>query len=61
MMVHLKENQLRPHLLVNKNVMEDFHGIEINNPNCVVLGDAVDDFSYANLNKAFQVDATIFE
>jgi len=55
MMVHLKENHLRPHLLVNKNVMEDFHGIEINNPNCVVLGDAVDDFSYANLNKAFQV------
>jgi len=55
MMVLIKEQQLRPHLLVNKNVIEDFHGVETENPNCVVLGDAVDEFSYANLNTAFQV------
>ena len=28
--------------------------ISSSTPDCVVLGDAVDNFSYANLNKAFQ-------
>ena len=56
MMVLIKEQQLRPHLLVNKNVMEDFVGVESSNPNCVVLGDAVEEFSYSNLNRAFQVE-----
>merc|ERR1712183_960406 len=55
MVVLLKEQQLRPHLLVNTNVMEDFSGIETEDPNCVVLGDAMDEFSYTNLNTAFQV------
>jgi len=55
MVVLIKNHQLRPHLLVNKNVMEDFSGVETENPNCVVLGDAVEEFNYANLNKAFQV------
>lgn len=55
MMVLIKQQQLRPHLLVNKNVMEDFQGVETSDPNCVVLGDAVEEFSYANLNRAFQV------
>jgi len=55
MMVLIKEKQLRPHLLVNKNVLEDFAGVDTENPNCVVLGDAVEEFSYANLNTAFQV------
>eukprot|EP00092_Neocalanus_flemingeri_P005774 GFUD01006215.1.p1 GENE.GFUD01006215.1~~GFUD01006215.1.p1 ORF type:complete len:265 (-),score=84.60 GFUD01006215.1:190-984(-) len=55
MVVLLKEQKLRPHLLVHKNVMEDFRGVETEDPNCVVLGDAVDEFSYVNLNTAFQV------
>jgi len=55
MVVLLKEQQLRPHLLVHTNVMEDFGGIETEDPNCVVLGDAMDEFSYTNLNTAFQV------
>jgi len=55
MVVLIKNHQLRPHLLVNKNVMEDFSGVETENPNCVVLGDAVEEFNYASLNKAFQV------
>ena len=55
MVVILKENNLRPHLLVNKNVLGDFAEIETENPNCVVIGDAGEEFSFANLNKAFQV------
>jgi len=55
MVVLIKNHQLRPHLLVNKNVMEDFRGVETENPNCVVLGDAVEEFNYASLNTAFQV------
>jgi len=32
----------------------DFEGVETAEPNCVVLGDAGDELSYANLNTAFQ-------
>jgi len=55
MMVVIKEQGLRPHLLVNKNVMEDFSGVNTSDPNCVVLGDAVEEFNYTNINTAFQV------
>ena len=58
MVVLIKNLQLRPHLLVNKNVMEDFSGVETENPNCVVLGDAVEEFNYATLNTAFQVETS---
>merc|ERR1719342_1639715 len=58
MVVILKENNLRPHLLVNKNVLGDFAEIETENPNCVVIGDAGEEFSFANLNKAFQILAS---
>ena len=52
----LKQENLRPHLLVNPNCVADFEGINSSDeePNCVVLGDAVDGFSYQNLNEAFQ-------
>ena len=56
MVVLIKNQELRPHLLVNKNVMEDFSGVETEDPNCVVLGDAVEEFNYATLNTAFQVE-----
>lgn len=49
-----KDQGLTPHFLVHPEVMPDF--AEVSNsstPDCVVLGDAVDNFSYANLNKAF--------
>jgi len=55
MVVVLRKQNLRPHLLVHKNVLEEFEEIEKDEPNCVVLGDAVDEFSYANLNTAFQI------
>ncbi|KAH0623672.1 hypothetical protein JD844_006692 [Phrynosoma platyrhinos] len=43
----LKERHLRPHLLVHDGLLS--------NPNCVVIGDAADNFSYKNLNDAFRV------
>ena len=48
-----KKNDLKPYLLVHPNCLPDFDGIDTSNsdPNCVILGDAVDGFSYKNLNK----------
>ncbi|XP_054974822.1 phospholysine phosphohistidine inorganic pyrophosphate phosphatase [Sorex araneus] len=51
----LRERSLRPHLLVHDGIRSEFDGIDTSNPNCVVLGDAGDDFSYRNMNAAFQV------
>lgn len=35
--------------------MPEFDGIEQNNPNCVVIGDAAQHFTYEAVNKAFQL------
>lgn len=43
----------RPFLLVSPNVVGEFDGIARDDPDCVVLGDAGDALSYANLNRAF--------
>ncbi|XP_059508900.1 phospholysine phosphohistidine inorganic pyrophosphate phosphatase isoform X2 [Stegostoma tigrinum] len=51
----LKERGLRPHLLVHDGLLPEFNHIDQSNPNCVVIGDAADNFSYKNLNEAFQV------
>ncbi|XP_078079530.1 phospholysine phosphohistidine inorganic pyrophosphate phosphatase [Mustelus asterias] len=51
----LKERGLRPHLLVHDGLLPEFNEIDQSNPNCVVIGDAADNFSYKNLNKAFQL------
>uniref|UniRef100_A0A8B9SEI4 Phospholysine phosphohistidine inorganic pyrophosphate phosphatase n=1 Tax=Apteryx owenii TaxID=8824 RepID=A0A8B9SEI4_APTOW len=51
----LKERNLRPHLLVHNDVVPEFAEIDKANPNCVVIGDAADNFSYANLNEAFRI------
>lgn len=50
----LQKRNLRPHLLVHPTAALDFEGIDTLNPNCVVLGDATAEFTYHNLNKAFQ-------
>jgi phospholysine phosphohistidine inorganic pyrophosphate phosphatase len=50
---YLTQHSLRPHLLVHKGVEAEFDGVTTENPNCVVMGDAADEFSYANMNKAF--------
>ncbi|KAK1794169.1 hypothetical protein P4O66_011065, partial [Electrophorus voltai] len=51
----LKERGLRPHLLVHDDVVQEFDSVDKNNPNCVVIGDAADYFSYQNMNAAFRV------
>ncbi|KAL0964788.1 hypothetical protein UPYG_G00328960 [Umbra pygmaea] len=51
----LKERGLRPHLLVHDDVVPEFDSVEKTNPNCVVIGDAAEKFSYQNLNAAFRV------
>nr|XP_046194503.1 phospholysine phosphohistidine inorganic pyrophosphate phosphatase-like isoform X1 [Oncorhynchus gorbuscha] len=51
----LKERGLRPHLLVYDGVVPEFDSVEKANPNCVVIGDAAEKFSYQNLNDAFRV------
>uniref|UniRef100_G1NGL2 Phospholysine phosphohistidine inorganic pyrophosphate phosphatase n=1 Tax=Meleagris gallopavo TaxID=9103 RepID=G1NGL2_MELGA len=51
----LKERGLRPHLLVHDDLVPEFADIDKTNPNCVVIGDAAENFSYANLNEAFRV------
>ncbi|THF62692.1 TIGR01458 family HAD-type hydrolase [Pseudothauera rhizosphaerae] len=45
----------RPYLLLSPNVAHEFDGIPRDDPDCVVLGDAGDDLSYANLNRAFEL------
>merc|ERR1711983_314524 len=52
-----KKNNLKPYLLVHPNCLPDFNDVNTSSeePNCVVLGDAVDEFSYKNLNKVFQL------
>ncbi|XP_010220670.1 PREDICTED: phospholysine phosphohistidine inorganic pyrophosphate phosphatase [Tinamus guttatus] len=51
----LRERGLRPHLLVHDDLIPEFAEIDRTNPNCVVIGDAADKFTYANLNEAFRV------
>ncbi|XP_074643171.1 phospholysine phosphohistidine inorganic pyrophosphate phosphatase-like [Tubulanus polymorphus] len=50
----LKERGLRPHLLVHTDVVPDFSEMDQTDPNCVVIGDAGEIFSYENVNIAFQ-------
>ncbi|XP_023339773.1 phospholysine phosphohistidine inorganic pyrophosphate phosphatase [Eurytemora carolleeae] len=51
----VRNNYCRPFLLVHDNVLQDFEGLNSDDPTCVVIGDAVDKFSYENLNKAFRL------
>ncbi|XP_020789604.1 phospholysine phosphohistidine inorganic pyrophosphate phosphatase [Boleophthalmus pectinirostris] len=51
----LKERGLRPHLLVYDGLLPEFEGVDQTDPNCVVIGDAAEKFSYENLNDAFRV------
>ncbi|KAK9502027.1 hypothetical protein O3M35_012637 [Rhynocoris fuscipes] len=50
----LKAENLRPHLLLHPRMIAEFEGIDLNNPNCVVIGDAEDHFNYESLNKCFR-------
>lgn len=52
---YLRENDLRPHLFVRDDVLEYFHGIDTTSPNCVVMGEVGEGFSFDRINKAFRV------
>ncbi|KAM6897039.1 phospholysine phosphohistidine inorganic pyrophosphate phosphatase [Xenentodon cancila] len=51
----LRERGLRPHLLVHGGLLPEFDEVDKTNPNCVIIGDAAENFSYQNLNEAFRV------
>lgn len=51
----LRQQNQRPYLIVHKNAVDAFNDIVQENPNCVLIGDAGDNFSYENLDKAFRV------
>merc|ERR1719391_169864 len=55
MMMIIKENKLRPHLLVHPNVLEDFAEADSSDPNSVVIGDVAEHLTFQGLNEAFQV------
>ena len=51
-----RAKNLRPHMLVHPNCLPDL-GVQSADPDaadCVILGDATDNFSYANMNAAFR-------
>lgn len=50
----IDKKQLRPMFLVDPAAMEDFQGVEIRDPNCVMVGLAPNSFTYDNLTKAFR-------
>lgn len=52
---YLRSHRLRPWLLVHPNLKQEFADLPQQDPNAVVLGDAADGFSYANLNRAFRL------
>ncbi|KAI6204586.1 hypothetical protein M3Y94_00692500 [Aphelenchoides besseyi] len=52
---YLNKQKLRPHLLVHKGIVDDFASCDRQNPNCVVVGDAENNFNYENMNAAFRV------
>jgi len=52
---HLERHGLRPLLLVHPELECEFEGLDRENPDAVVLGDAGAAFTYARLNRAFRL------
>lgn len=52
---HVQTEGLRPHFLIHPDLEPEFTGLAHDRPDSVVIGDAGDDFSYVNLNRAFRV------
>uniref|UniRef100_A0A0K0EPL3 Phospholysine phosphohistidine inorganic pyrophosphate phosphatase n=1 Tax=Strongyloides stercoralis TaxID=6248 RepID=A0A0K0EPL3_STRER len=51
----MKKNQLRPYLLVHKECLDEFKDLDTTNPNCVLMGDAEEDFTFKSMNEAFKI------
>lgn len=52
---YIKKMKLRPYLLVHPDLLPEFSDCDQSSPNCVLVGDASEHFSYQNMNKAFSV------
>ena len=52
---HLTKHALSPLLLIHPSLHEEFRDLETADPDAVLLGDAGEDFTYANLNRAFRL------
>lgn len=51
----LKKENLRPHLFLHPRMIPEFSELETSNPNCVVIGDCQEYFTYENMNKCFRL------
>jgi len=52
---YIQQHGLRPHLLIHPDLEPEFEGMKTDQPNAVVVGDAGETFTYANMNRAFRV------
>jgi HAD superfamily hydrolase (TIGR01458 family) len=52
---YMQERSLSPHLLVHPDLMEDFAPVSADSNPAVVIGDAGESFTYANLNQAYRL------
>ena len=52
---YLRSHRLSPWLLVHPAIQQEFAGLVDQQPSAVVIGDAEQGFSYANLNQAFRL------
>src|SRR5216683_2376686 len=52
---YMRERNLTPHLLVHPNLVEDFAPLPRGRIGAVVVGDAGESFTYANLNSAYRL------
>jgi HAD superfamily hydrolase (TIGR01458 family) len=51
----LEQHKLRPYCLVHDNIAGEFDDFDQRDPNAVLIADAAEEFSYLNLNRAFQL------
>jgi HAD superfamily hydrolase (TIGR01458 family) len=53
---YIIQNGLRPYCLVEDDLIEqDFHGISMEDPNCVLVGLAPSKFTYEKINEAYRL------
>lgn len=53
--LYIKKMNLRPFLLVHPDILSEFSECDQTSPDCVLIGDAGEHFSYQNMNNAFKV------
>lgn len=54
-LAYLRQHNRRPYLLLHQAIRHEFETVDQRDPDCVVLGDAREDLTYANLNTAFRL------